>query len=65
MTSQDLTSIRHALHDFEQAIVKHEHFHFGRSDVLEQQDIDRSRQRLLSVIAKALDEAAHHQTAAD
>lgn len=57
MTSHDLTTIRHALHEFEQAIVKHQHFHLGRNDVLEQQEIDRARQRLMSTIDTALVEA--------
>ena len=57
MTSHGITAIRQALHEFEQAIVKHEHFHLGRNDVLEQQEIDRARQRLMSTINTALVEA--------
>ncbi len=49
--SQVLHPVHEALHDFEEAIKKHEHLSLTESEVSRRQVVDRARQHVLEVVS--------------
>lgn len=49
--SQVLHPVHEALHDFEEAVKKHEHLSLTESEVLRRQVVDRARQHVLEVVS--------------
>ncbi len=50
--SRVLHPVHEALHDFEEAVKKHEHLSLTESEVSRRQVVDRARQRVLEVISE-------------
>ncbi len=50
--SQVLHPVHEALHDFEEAVKKHEHLSLTESEVSRRQVVDRARQHVLEVVSE-------------
>ena len=50
--SQVLHPLHEALHDFEEAVKKHEHLSLTESEVSRRQVVDRARQNVLEVVSE-------------
>jgi hypothetical protein len=48
--SEILHPVHTALHEFEEAVKKHEHLSLIESEVLRRQTVDRARQQVLDVV---------------
>ncbi len=48
--SEILHPVHTALHEFEEAVKKHEHLSLTESEVLRRQVVDRARQQVLDVV---------------